>query len=108
MHITQYSNTSAHTLTSRILPRKRKKTQTVASYLDRLREEDGGDEGDEHRRDPLLALDVTELDAVEGDEGGAESDGQPERHPGDDGHPPGERRRLLLLLQFLQVCGSTR
>ena len=77
---------------------EQREEQRQEDDLDRLREEDGRRERDEHRRDPLLAFLVLKHDAVERDDGHAGSDCQPEQHPSDDDAPPRQRVLLLLLL----------
>ena len=58
-------------------------------YLDRLRDDDRREEGDEHGDDPLVGHVVAELEAVREDDEGAAKDGDDANQPA---HDSTERR----------------
>ena len=54
------------------------------NYLDRLRDDDGGEEGDQHWDNPLVGHVVAKLEAVGQDDEGAAEDGEDANDPADD------------------------
>ncbi len=69
--------------------------QTKTTHLDGLCEEYGRAQGDNQRRNPLLALVIAEHDTVKGDKGHARQCDRPQQHPGDDEAPPWQRESCV-------------